>query len=251
MKRFFLPMLAVAVFGSAVFVTSNLLADDSGAPPESAWNMDSPLNTPPAGFMALFNGKDLSGWKGLVSPHGRGPEGRLKLTPDELAAEQVTADKIMHRHWKVVDGILTYDGKGENLCTAKDYTNFEMWVDWKITPHGDSGIYLRGSPQVQIWDPFNTSIAKVGSGGLYNNQKNSPDPLVKDVDRPIGEWNRFFIRMVGDKVTVYFNGKLVVDNEVLENYWNRKKPIYPKGQIELQNHSSPLFFKNIYLRELD
>ena len=68
----------------------------------------------------------------------------------------------MRAHWKVVDGVLVFDGKGRSLCTAKDYANFEMLVDWKITPHGDSGIYLRGSPQVQIWDPH-TKPAKAGS----------------------------------------------------------------------------------------
>ena len=60
----------------------------------------------------------------------------------------------------------------------------------------------------------------------------------KAADKPVGEWNTFRIIMVGEKVTVYLNGELVVDNVVLENYWNRSKPIYPTGQIELQNHSS-------------
>ncbi len=211
---------------------------------------DHPENVPPEGFVALFNGKDLTNWKGLVSPSG-GPPARAKMSPEKLAAEQVKADKQMRDHWKAVDGLLTYDGKGQSLCSAKDYDNIELWVDWKITPNGDSGIYLRGSPQVQIWDPSNTPAHGIGSGGLYNNQKkeNPHDPLVK-ADNPIGQWNRFFIRMVGDKVTVYLNKKLVVDNVVLENYWERSKPIYPQGQIELQNHTSPLFFKNIFLREL-
>ena len=69
-------------------------------------------------------------------------------------------------------------------------------------------------------------------------------------DKPIGQWNTFYIKMVGDRVTVKLNGELVVDNVVLENYWERDKPIYPTGQIELQNHGSTLWFKNIYLREI-
>ena len=56
--------------------------------------------------------------------------------------------------------------------------------------------------------------------------------------------------MVGDKVTVWLNGELVVDNVVMENYWERDKPIYPTGQIELQNHGNTLWFKNIYIKEL-
>ena len=147
--------------------------------------------------------------------------------------------------------MLVFDGKGRSLCTAKDYGDFEMYVDWKIEPRGDSGIYLRGSPQVQIWDPSPSPDAgsEVGSGGLYNNQKNPCKPL-KVADKPIGQWNTFYIKMVGDKVTVKLNGELVVDNVVLENYWERDKPIYPTGQIELQNHGNTLWFKNIYIREI-
>lgn len=199
-------------------------------------------NTPPKGFNALFNGTDLTGWKGLVAD----PVKRAKMSPEELAAEQAKADENMRAHWKIEDGALAYDGGGESLCTARDYEDFEMLVDWKIGPKGDSGIYLRGSPQVQIWD---TAEWPEGSGGLYNNQKNPKDPIVP-ADRAIGEWNTFRIIMIGEKVTVYLNDVLVVDNVTLENYWEREIPIYASGQIELQNHSSPLWFKNVYIREI-
>lgn len=196
-------------------------------------------NVAPEGFKALFNGRDLSGWKGLVAS----PPERAKMTPDELAAKQKQADEVMRRHWSVANGTLVYDGKGESLCTAKDYRNFEMLVDWRIEPGGDSGIYLRGSPQVQIWDN------PIGSGGLYNNQKNSSQPLARE-DRPPGEWNRFRILMIGECVSVYLNNELVVNGVPMENYWERDKPIYPSGQIELQNHNSRLEFKNIFIREI-
>jgi hypothetical protein len=191
---------------------------------------------------ALFNGKDLTGWKGLVGD----PESRAKMSADDLAKAQAQADQKMREHWKVEDGVLVYDGKGDSLCTAKDYGDFEMLVDWKIGPGGDSGIYVRGSPQVQIWDYTKNPV---GSGGLYNNERNPKDPL-KCADKPIGEWNTFRIRMVGEKVTVWLNDVLVVDNVTLENYWDRLKPIYPKGQIELQNHSSSLWFRNVFVKEL-
>ncbi len=202
-------------------------------------------NVPPKGYVALFNGKDLAGWKGLVA----NPEERAKMSPEKLAEEQKKADEKMRAHWHVVDGALEFDGKGDSLCTAKDYGDFEMFVDWKILPKGDSGVYLRGSPQVQIWDPSDGPAGGLGSGGLYNNQKNPSKPLVK-ADNPIGQWNTFYIKMVGDRVTVKLNGKLVVDSVVLENYWDRNKPIYPTGQIELQNHGNTLWFKNVYIREL-
>ncbi len=202
-------------------------------------------NVPPAGFVALFSGKDLSGWKGLV----KDPPTRAKMSAGELADAQAKADQSMREHWKVVDGALVFDGKGQSLCTSKDYGDFELLCDWKILKDGDSGIYLRGSPQVQIWDPSLPVAKGVGSGGLYNNQKHPSTPT-STADKPIEQWNTFRIKVVGDKVSVSLNDKLVVDNVVLENYWERDKPLYPTGQIELQNHGNTLYFKNIYLKDL-
>ena len=195
------------------------------------------------GFVPLFNGKDLSGWKGLV----KDPPARAKMTKRKLETEQKAADENMRRHWQVVDGTLFFDGHGDSLCSAEDYSDFELYVDWRIEPGGDSGIYLRGSPQVQIWDPVQWPE---GSGGLYNNKLGPSKPLCP-ADHPVGEWNTFFIRMAGERVTVYLNGILVADDVVMENYWERDKPIYPTGQIELQAHSTPLHFKNIFIRELN
>jgi len=211
-----------------------------------------PDNTAPEGFTAQFNGKDLAGWKGLLKGPNDNPTKRAALTPEQRAEARQEADENMRSHWKVENGEIVFDGKGSSLCTAKDYANFEMAVDWKIPPHGDSGIYLRGSPQVQIWDPFTQPPqhgSEVGSGGLYNNQKNPSKPL-KVADKPIGEWNHFRIVMVGERVDVFLNGELVVRDTVLENYWDRNQPIFASGQIELQNHGGPLWFKNIYIREI-
>lgn len=200
------------------------------------------LNQPPDGFKTLFNGENLDGWKGLVG----NPETRAGMSAEELARAQAKADSVMRRHWSVQGGILYFDGEGESLTTVKDYGDFEMLVDWKIEPHGDSGIYLRGSPQVQIWD---ITENPQGSGGLYNNQKNLGNPLAP-ADNPIGEWNTMRIKMIGERVTVHLNGELVVPNIMMENYWNRDKPIYSKGQIELQSHNTPLYFRNIFIREI-
>ena len=204
-------------------------------------------NTPPSGFTALFNGRDLAGWKGLVAD----PPKRAKMTPEQLAAEQKKADERMNDHWSAVNGVLVFDGKGDNLCTVKDYADFELLVDWKIMEKGDSGIYLRGSPQVQIWDidVGKPNPKKLGSGAFYNNQKHPSEPLL-NADKPIGEWNRFRILMTGEKVHVFLNGELVVNNTTMENYWDRSQPIYPTGSIELQNHGNTLYFKNIYVREI-
>jgi HEAT repeat protein len=200
------------------------------------------MNEPPEGFKALFNGENLAGWKGLVG----NPESRAEMSEEELAQKQQGANAEMQEHWSVRDGVLFFDGEGHSLATEKKYKDFEMMIDWKIEPGGDSGVYLRGTPQVQIWD---ITEWPQGSGGLYNNQNHSSEPLVA-ADNPVGEWNSMRIRMVGEKVTVSLNGELVVDNVVLENYWNRDQPIYPEEQIELQSHSTPLYFKNIFIREI-
>lgn len=194
------------------------------------------------GFTPLFNGRDLDGWKGLAAD----PPKRAAMTPDDLRAAQAEADERMRAHWSVSDGVLVFDGKGESLCTVRDYGDFELLVDWKIERGGDSGLYLRGSPQVQIWD---AEAHSAGSGGLYNNQKAPSRPLEK-ADRPTGEWNTFRVVMIGERVTVYLNDRMVVDNTVLENTWERGKPIYPTGQIELQAHGNPLYFRNIFIREI-
>ncbi|GBD37206.1 hypothetical protein HRbin36_02336 [bacterium HR36] len=174
------------------------------------------IKQPPPGFTALFNGKDLSGWQN--------------------AGKQA-------QFWKVENGVLHYVGKGgSNLVTEKKFRDFELYVDWKIEKGGDSGIYLRGQPQVQIWDN------KEGSGGLWNNPPGSPGkvPLVV-ADNPPGQWNTFHIIMKGDRVTVYLNGKKVVDNAVFQP---GGKPAASEGPIHLQIHGSPLWFRNIFIKEL-
>ena len=170
----------------------------------------------------------------------------------DVRAVQAKANGLMRRNWKAVDGALVYQGKAfDNICTAQEYADFELLADWKINESGDSGIYLRGSPQVQIWDPTGgkTNPKHEGSGGLYNNQKNSNAPM-KLADHYPGEWNHFDILMTGDKVSVYLNNALVVHDVTLENYWERDRPVYRTGQIELQAHQSPVWFRNIYIREL-
>ena len=199
------------------------------------------------GFVSIFNGKDLDGWHGLV----KNPVERAKMKPEQLAKAQAEADLKMLNNWSVKDGCIVFNGSGDNLCTKKMYGDFEMLVDWRISKNGDSGIYLRGAPQVQIWDTSRVDVgAQVGSGGLYNNQKNPSKPLVL-ADNATGDWNTFRIKMVGDKVTVYLNGVLVVDDVVMENYWDRSIPIFAKDAIELQAHGTDLAFRNLFVKELN
>lgn len=252
-------------------------------------------NVPPQGFQALFNGTDLSGWYGWST---KDPTELWKMTPEQLAdykkksvegglPEGKNGPENIKAHWKVENGELVNDGKGLYLTTDKDYGDFEFMVEYKALPEGDSGIYLRGIPQVQIWDSTKGDPRGLGqdkgSGGLWNNSKGAPgkDPS-KLMDKPFGEWNSFKVRMIGERVTVIFNGEKVVDNAVLENFFANKKagyiayakpattdakkkeekapeklangwikdPAFAKGPIQLQTHGSEIRWRNVFIREI-
>jgi hypothetical protein len=209
---------------------------------------------PPPGFTALFNGKDLTGWKGHTTMAER-----AKLSPEALSKLQAERTKAALEQWSVQDGAIHLNPPkkgGVSLVTDKDYGNFELLVDWKIEKGGDSGIYLRGQPQVQIWDSDNLgdnlkADRGTGSGGLWNNPPGDKAKVpLKKADKPVGEWNTFHITVVGDEVTIKLNGELVVDKGKLLNYWDKGKPVPDKGPIELQYHGDRLWFKNIFVKEL-
>lgn len=240
---------------SALFVPTLAVAEDKAGPKD---------NTPPEGFVALFNGKDFTNWQGAVAINQR------NKAAEQLAKMQEAANVLMKETWAVKDGILVHtpkvDDKGKksgvSLGTVKDYADFELHIDWKIEKAGDSGLYLRGNPQVQIWDSDNLGASLkadwgTGSGGLWNNPAPAgTDPKsvgkvpLKKADKPVGEWNTFKIVMKRHRVTIHLNGELVVDNAALNNYWEKDKPLPTSGPIELQYHGDKLWFKNIYIKEL-
>ncbi len=212
---------------------------------------ESQLNVPPEGFHALFNGKDLTGWK--------------------------TNERI-EEHWKVVDGVLDYDPRASDLWTEESFADFVLLVDWRLKtakelygtetePDGspiahspDSGIYLRGMSKAQtnIW------VNPLGSGEVwgYRTDKNMPEEVREGVtprvnaDNPVGEWNRQKTIMRGDRLTVVLNGQTVIENAQLPG-------IPESGPIALQHHGrfneetgrwvggpSNVQFRNIFIKEL-
>ena len=213
---------------------------------------DTATPKPPDGFTALFNGKDLTGWRGGDTFDHR----KLLAMPAEQRDAQIAKwTASMKDHWSVQNGELVNDGKGSYATTEKDYGDFELLLEYKTVALADSGIYLRGCPQVQIWDytekaKFNLGADK-GSGGLWNNSPGAPgkDPLVL-ADKPFGEWNKVRVVMVGARVSVWLNDKLVVDHALLENYYDRKMPVPPKGPIQLQTHGNEIRWRNLSVREI-
>jgi hypothetical protein len=197
---------------------------------------------PPPGFVSIFNGKDLTGWKIPVGDNG---------------------------HWKVVDGVIDYDAgsealKDKNLWTEKSYKNFVARVDWRIkatpyisknmrivmpdgrdkldesgnpiritAPDSDSGFILRGSGKAQL----NIWCWPVGSGEMYGYRtdpkmppeiKAAATPKV-NADNDIGQWNTFEVTVQGSTVTVVLNGKTVIEKITLPG-------LPAEGPLGLQHH---------------
>lgn len=208
--------------------------------------------TPPAGFRAIFNGKDLNGW------HGLNPHLSVKLTGEKKDANHQKQREEFASHWSVENGELVNVGTGPYATTDEAFGDIEFLIEYKTVAGADSGIYLRGNPQVQIWDSnqvFNPEKPDrkphLGSGGLFNNTPNTPgrDPAVL-ADKPFGDWNQFRIRQIGARTWIWLNEKLVVDGAVMENFWERSQPLPPKGPIMLQTHGGEIRWRNLYVREI-
>lgn len=226
---------------------------------------DEVANLEEQGFRPLFNGEDLTGW---IIPENDGG------------------------HWKVVDGVIDYDALSEaekikDLLSEETFRNYILYIDWRlkrvrpdsipfVLPDGsyaqdqegnrllfahdnaDSGIYLRNrGHQVQIWNWH------IGSGELYGTRTNMDIPAEeraratpsRHADNPVGEWNRFRIELIDDRVTVHLNDVLVIEKGWLPG-------IDEEGRIGLQHHggirsdgtwsgrSSEIQFRNIWIKEI-
>ena len=207
---------------------------------------------PPEGFRSLFNGKDLSGW------HGHNPHQGLKLTGEKKTADLAKQRTDFPQHWRVENGELVNAGTGPYATTDEEFGDIELRLEYKTVAKADSGIYLRGTPQVQIWDLNQVFDPKkpdrkphLGSGGLFNNTPGAPgrDPLVA-ADKPFGEWNAFRIVQKGDVTTVWLNGRMVVDHAKMENYWDRARPLPSNGPIMLQTHGGEIRWRNLFIKPL-
>ncbi len=197
----------------------------------------------------LFNGKDFSNWHGrtTIDP---------KVYATKSDAEKAKWNDEIKTHWKIEGNEIVNDGKGAYLTTNEDYEDFDFEFEYKIVANCDSGIYLRGIPQVQIWDPTSEASkvhgAEKGSGGLWNNPAGwaGKDPIVR-ADKPAGEWNKMKIRLVGERCTVWLNDQTVVKHARLHNYFAKGEPLPKSGPIQLQTHGAEIRFRNLKLSTHD
>ncbi len=207
----------------------------------------------PLGFTPIFNARDLSWWHGM--PHFDPRE--LAAIPDEERKSKLAIwTEDAKKHWSVQGDAVVNDGEGAYLTTDASYGDIELLIDYRTVAKADSGIYLRATPQVQIWDSTEEAKFSIGadkgSGGLWNNDAGhaGKDPLVL-ADKPFGEWNRFKILQVGARTTVHLNDKLVVDHAIMDNFWDRTAPLLRTGPIQLQTHGGEIAWRNIAVREID
>jgi Domain of Unknown Function (DUF1080) len=229
---------------SVACLLSLVVASASGQPAPAS---------PPPGFTALFNGHDLSGWYGRDHVD---PKAIAAMAPADRVEQRETDLKAFLAHWRIENGELVNDGEGPYATTEREYGDIELLLEYRTVAKADSGIYLRGTPQVQIWDTTRDGGkwdrgAERGSGGLWNNSAGAAgkDPLAK-ADKPFGQWNSLRIVQVGERTTVHLNGTLVVDHARMENYWDRSSPLPARGPIQLQTHGGEIRWRNVFVREI-
>jgi hypothetical protein len=241
------------VFPHIALAVATSMALCSATPAALTRSQVSPRVAPESTFRALFNGRDLGGW------HGRDhvdPRSIWVLDAAGRARAREQRRPAFEQHWHVEHGELVNDGDGPYATTDDEFGDIELRLEYRTVPKADSGIYLRGNPQVQIWDTTEAGGkwdrgAQFGSGGLFNNAPGAPgrDPLVK-ADKPFGQWNRLRIIQVGERTWVWLNDERVVDGARMENYWDRVLPLWPRGPIQLQTHGGEIRWRNVRIREI-
>ena len=210
--------------------------------------------TPPDGFKAIFNGTDLDGWYAIKTYD---PRKFADLTAAEQETQKAAARKSTGEHWRVENGEIVNDGEGPYLTTEANYRDYELMIDYKTVAGADSGIYLKATPQVQIWDSTDKKKhgigADKGSGGLWNNSAGAAGKDPSELaDRAFGEWNQFKIRQIGSRTDVWLNDRHIVKNAIMENYWDKEReiPLIASGPIQLQTHGGEIRWRNIFVREI-
>jgi hypothetical protein len=189
-------------------------------------------------FTPLFNGVDLSGWK-------------------EYDSKQ--------KNWSVEKGMIVCQGRGGGwLGTERDYADFELRLEYRLKPGGNSGVYIRAPSkgwisrqgmEIQILDDLHSNYAKIDyyqyTGSIYH-----VVPPKRRASKPAGEWNAMTIRAQGRQVQVKLNGVTLVDADLDQC---RKDPAVAKehpglaratGKIGLQSHTDRVEFRNIRVRDL-
>jgi hypothetical protein len=171
--------------------------------------------------VTLFDGTSLAGWQAVG---GGAPSG-----------------------WSVADGVLAGNGQANDIITAEKFWNFALHVEFKVAPHSNSGVGLRGRYEVQVLDDYGRPPNSHGNGALYSRIK-----PVENASKPANEWQTFDIRLVGRQVTIALNGKTIIDKGVIEGLTAiaADSAEATPGPIYLQGDHGPIQYRNLRLTEL-
>src|SRR5262249_58087386 len=129
----------------------------ASAPPPPPAPAPPPPSAAPAGFTALFNGKDFTGLRGYKADFSPAAVAKMSAEERDKWYDQWTED--MKKHWTIENGELVNKGEGAYIAT-KDYGDVEFMVEYKMEATVDSGIYMKATPQVQVWDFTNPAAFK-------------------------------------------------------------------------------------------
>lgn len=196
------------------------------------------------GWKLLFDGTSLAGWKGYKTTTA--PAG-----------------------WTVAGGVLTRSGPGGDLMTVEQYGDFEMRFEWKVPQNGNSGIIYRiaeteqypwqTGPEYQVLHNQGHADGKnpiTSAGSNY-----AVNPPVKDVTKPVGEWNEGRLLVRGNHVEHWLNGVKVVEYEIGSADWEARVKAskfakvanygrMKRGYIALQDHGDAVSYRNLKIRPL-
>jgi Domain of Unknown Function (DUF1080) len=211
------------------------------------------LHAQDAGFTPLFNGKDLTGWV-----YGRRSTGEPNKTG---------------KGYQVKDGILfTTEQDGGNLFTEKEYTDFVLRFDFKLTANANNGIGIRAplegdaaytGIEIQVLDDSGSKYTSLRPA-QYHGSVYHMFPAKRGFQKPVGEWNTEEITVRGRQITIRLNGETIVDANLddvkdpalLAKHRDLSKPegsrgiANTKGHIGLLGHGAHVEFRNLRIKEL-
>lgn len=196
---------------------------------------------------------------------------RLLFDGETLAGWRVFRGQGMSDGWAVEDGAITRVADGAmDIVTEEEFEDFELALEWRVEPGGNSGVFIRaseevdrifeGAPEMQVLDDerhVDGGDPLTSAGANYGLHAPSAD-----VVRPAGEWNRARIRVDGDRVTHWLNGVQVVDYRLWTDEWEARVAgskfaewpgygTFRRGRIGLQDHGDRVQFRSIMIRELE
>lgn len=176
------------------------------------------------GWVQLFNGKDLKGWQKAREPR---------------------VDPL----WTVEDGAMTNLNGARDIATIAEYKDYDLTLEYKTVKEGNSGVYLRGRIEVQVFDSHGKKTPDTGDDGAIYGQF---APKV-NASKPAGEWNRLEIHLVGGTITIKLNGMLIHDNVKLSEVCRGALPggLLDPGPIRLQGDHGKVWFRNLKLRPIN